>query len=161
RPVHRARKVRSQKSWQPNSSKIATSSASKSLVWTAWAGPGRDLKKTKSHIRANGCARVPTPSRVARARFNSILSPNACWDCLMPEPGLPLLWSEEQTLLSNAARKFMSDNAPVTRLRTFRDHEKGVGFDLQLYQKMATLGWLGLIIAEEFGGHGLGYSELC
>ncbi|MFN9164074.1 MAG: acyl-CoA dehydrogenase family protein, partial [Alphaproteobacteria bacterium] len=67
--------------------------------------------------------------------------------------------SEEQKLLKDAAREFVRDRAPVTRLRKMRDEKKN-GRDEDLWKTMAELGWPGIIVPEEHGGSGLGYVGL-
>ena len=67
--------------------------------------------------------------------------------------------SEEQKLLKDAAREFVRDRAPVTRLRKMRDEKKN-GRDDDLWKTMAELGWPGIIVPEEHGGAGLGYVGL-
>ena len=67
--------------------------------------------------------------------------------------------TEEQQLLKDAARDFTRDQAPVSRLRKARDEGKN-GRDPELWREMASMGWAGIIVPEEFGGAGLGYVGL-
>jgi len=68
-------------------------------------------------------------------------------------------FSEEQTILRDAAREFVRDRAPVTRFRKTRDDGKN-GRDPELWREMANLGWAGIIVPEQYGGAGLGYVGL-
>jgi len=63
--------------------------------------------------------------------------------------------NDEQRMLKDAARDFLREQAPVTRLRKQRDEKKN-GRDPDLWREMAAMGWAGVIIPEEFGGAGLG-----
>jgi len=45
-------------------------------------------------------------------------------------------------------------------LRQLRDSASAQGFDSDVWQEMAAMGWAGIAIAEEFGGLGYGYTGL-
>ncbi len=67
--------------------------------------------------------------------------------------------TEEQQLLKDAARDFIREQAPVSRLRKMRDDKKN-GRDPELWREMAALGWAGTLVPAEHGGSGLGYVGL-
>ncbi|HTO52497.1 MAG TPA: acyl-CoA dehydrogenase [Myxococcota bacterium] len=73
---------------------------------------------------------------------------------------MSLALSEEQELLRNTAREFVTEHAPVKELRKLRDSNDPVGFSRDLWKQMAELGWAGIVLPEEFGGADLGYAEL-
>jgi alkylation response protein AidB-like acyl-CoA dehydrogenase len=73
---------------------------------------------------------------------------------------MPLVLSEEQELLQQTARNFVSESAPVSALRALRDADDPAGFSRELWKEMAELGWPGILLPEELGGAGLGYAEL-
>jgi alkylation response protein AidB-like acyl-CoA dehydrogenase len=60
--------------------------------------------------------------------------------------------SEEQELLQGSARDFLQKECPMRLVRAMEEDEKG--YDLNLWKQMADLGWLGLILPEEYGGSG-------
>lgn len=60
--------------------------------------------------------------------------------------------------LRDSVAAFVADNAPLTRVRRLRNTIPG--FERGLWREMAELGWLGILIAEEDGGLGLGHSEM-
>ena len=66
--------------------------------------------------------------------------------------------SQEQKMLAEEARKFLSKEWNATRVREVSCSE--TGHDKGLWDKMAALGWLGIIIPEAYGGLGLGLTEL-
>jgi hypothetical protein len=68
--------------------------------------------------------------------------------------------TEEQQLLQDTAREFVSKNSSLRRIRALRDSGDALGFSRDLWNEMAKLGWLGIIFPEEYGGAGLGYTEL-
>jgi alkylation response protein AidB-like acyl-CoA dehydrogenase len=68
--------------------------------------------------------------------------------------------SEEQTMLRDAAKSWVSEKSPVTAFRKLRDSGNADGFDRAAWKEMAQMGWAGIIIPEEFGGSGLGYLTL-
>ena len=73
---------------------------------------------------------------------------------------MALVWTEEQELLRDAARGFIEEHTPVAELRRIRDEVDPDGFSRPLWKEMAELGWAGIPFGEEFGGAGLGYTEL-
>ena len=50
--------------------------------------------------------------------------------------------NDEQRMLKDAARDFLREQAPVTRLRKQRDEKKN-GRDPDLWREMAAMGWAG------------------
>jgi alkylation response protein AidB-like acyl-CoA dehydrogenase len=62
-------------------------------------------------------------------------------------------------LLRESAAGISPRGGPLGRIRALRDTE--AGFDRATLAEMGTLGWLGLRVAEEAGGAGLGVAELC
>ena len=73
---------------------------------------------------------------------------------------MALILTEEQQLLKETAREFVTENAPVSQLRELRDTTDASGFSRDLWKQMAELGWAGIILPEEFGGADLGFAEL-
>ena len=67
-------------------------------------------------------------------------------------------FSEDQELLRNAAREFLTRECPMTYVRRMMDDPRG--FEDAQWAKMAELGWLGLAVPEAHGGAGLGFVDL-
>ncbi|HKA31180.1 MAG TPA: acyl-CoA dehydrogenase family protein, partial [Candidatus Binatia bacterium] len=67
-------------------------------------------------------------------------------------------FSEEQEMLRSSARDFLAKEAPMTYVRKMMEDE--VGFTGDLWKKMADLGWMGLILPEQYGGSGLDFVDL-
>ncbi len=72
---------------------------------------------------------------------------------------MPLILTEEQEMLRDAARGFLSENAPISQLRALRDDGNGDGFDRATWAQMADMGWSGVLVPEEQGGVALGHVE--
>jgi len=66
--------------------------------------------------------------------------------------------TEEQEMLKTAARDFLSKECPKTLVRELESDEKGYSPDL--WRKMADLGWMGLILPEEYDGMEMGFMDL-
>ena len=66
--------------------------------------------------------------------------------------------SEEQELLQQSARDFLARECPTTFVREMMRSDDG--FSRALHEKMAGMGWTGLIIPEQFGGLGLHMLDL-
>ena len=67
-------------------------------------------------------------------------------------------FSEEQEMLRKSARDFLAKESPMTYVRQMMDDERGFRDDQ--WKKMAELGWMGLILAEEHGGAGLDFVDM-
>ncbi|NPV25052.1 acyl-CoA dehydrogenase family protein [Bradyrhizobium aeschynomenes] len=72
---------------------------------------------------------------------------------------MPLLLTEEQSMLRDSARGLISDHAPVAHLRKLRDTRDETGFSRELWAAFAEMGFGGLLVPEEHGGSGLGAVE--
>lgn len=72
---------------------------------------------------------------------------------------MPYLPTQEQTMLRDSARAFLSEQAPVAQLRTLRAQATGDGFDRGLWQRFAGLGFTGMLVPEAYGGLGLGHAD--
>ena len=68
-------------------------------------------------------------------------------------------FSEEQRLLRDQARKFLSERAAPARVRRILETE--APYDEELWKGMVELAWPGTAIPEAYGGAGYGYLELC
>ncbi len=60
--------------------------------------------------------------------------------------------SAEQQLLKKEVRHFLETECPKSALRAIQASD--LGYSAELWRKMAGLGWLGLILPEEYGGVG-------
>jgi len=67
--------------------------------------------------------------------------------------------TEEQELLKNFARDFLTNECTEKLVRDMEEDERGYTDDL--WNGMANQGWMGLITAEELGGAGLKFLDLC
>lgn len=66
--------------------------------------------------------------------------------------------TEQQELLQSTARDFLQAQCPKSLVRELEESE--TGYSPTLWQKVADLGWLGLLIPEEYGGVGMGFVDL-
>jgi alkylation response protein AidB-like acyl-CoA dehydrogenase len=66
-------------------------------------------------------------------------------------------FTDEQELLRRQARSFLAERVSAERVAELADSE--VGWDPDSWQALAELGWLGVSVAEEEGGAGLGFVE--
>ncbi|MDY6907663.1 MAG: acyl-CoA dehydrogenase family protein [Chloroflexota bacterium] len=67
-------------------------------------------------------------------------------------------FTEEQEMLKTSARDFLTNECPKTLVRELEEDEKGYSPDL--WKKMAELGWMGLIIPEEYDGMEMQFLDL-
>ncbi|MFK8047653.1 MAG: acyl-CoA dehydrogenase family protein [Halioglobus sp.] len=73
---------------------------------------------------------------------------------------MALILNEEQRLLQDSAKEFLTSNAPVAALRKLRDEGDATGYSSQLWQQMIELGWASIILPEEYGGLDFGFTGL-
>jgi alkylation response protein AidB-like acyl-CoA dehydrogenase len=67
-------------------------------------------------------------------------------------------FSEQQDLLRTSARQFLERECPPDMVRRWSDDPQGYSPDL--WQMMAALGWMGLVLPETYGGSGLSFVDL-
>ena len=67
-------------------------------------------------------------------------------------------FTEEQEILRRTARDFLAKEFPKTLVREME--EDPIGFRADIWKKMAELGWMGLIIPEDYGGVGGDFMDL-
>lgn len=67
-------------------------------------------------------------------------------------------FSEEQDLLRNEVRKFLDEQCPLDVVRQII--ETPAGYSPEQWKQLGELGFLGLILPEEYGGAGLGWVDL-
>jgi acyl-CoA dehydrogenase len=72
---------------------------------------------------------------------------------------MPLILTEEQTMLKEATEGFLNENAPIAHLRKLRDSRDPDGVSRDLWRQFGEMGFAGILIAEEHGGSALGPVE--
>ena len=65
---------------------------------------------------------------------------------------------DHRRLLQDAAADFCARESDLKRVRGWRGRTPG--FDRALWQKMAGLGWFGILVPERYGGSGLGITDM-
>jgi alkylation response protein AidB-like acyl-CoA dehydrogenase len=72
---------------------------------------------------------------------------------------MPLVLNDEQAMLRDNTRGFLSKNAPVAHLRQLRDSRDKTGFSRELWKEMVAMGLSGILVPADYGGLGLGNVE--
>ena len=67
-------------------------------------------------------------------------------------------FTEAQEMLRTSARRFLKEQCPTEQVRETIDN--ALGYDPNLWRKMADLGWLGLMFPEAYGGAGSNFLDL-
>lgn len=73
---------------------------------------------------------------------------------------MSLVLNEEQVMLQDSARDFLQSRAPVSHLRELRDSASKEGFSRELWSEMADMGWPAILVPEQHGGLGYGYTGM-
>jgi len=73
---------------------------------------------------------------------------------------MALVLNEEQLMLQDAARDFLRERAPVSHLRSLRDAGNREGFSRELWAEMVDMGWSAMLVPEQYGGLGYGYTGM-
>src|SRR5580700_2626465 len=68
-------------------------------------------------------------------------------------------FSEEQKQLGAEARRFLQAKCPPAAVRAVLEGPQP--YDAELWRGLGEMGFLGVVIPEQYGGLGLGYLELC
>ena len=71
---------------------------------------------------------------------------------------MDLRFTETQEILKKMARDFLTTECPKTLVRKLEQSEEG--YSPEVWRKMSELGWMGLIIPEEYGGMGYTFQDL-
>jgi alkylation response protein AidB-like acyl-CoA dehydrogenase len=71
---------------------------------------------------------------------------------------MDLRFTETQEILKKMARDFLTTECPKTLVRKLEQSEEG--YSPEVWKKMAELGWMGLIIPEEYSGMGYTFQDL-
>jgi alkylation response protein AidB-like acyl-CoA dehydrogenase len=75
------------------------------------------------------------------------------------QSGMNFEFSEDVTAMREEVNRFLSKRLPNGAVR--HQIESGAALDRELWSELASMGWLGVGIPEEFGGAGLGHETLC
>ncbi len=67
-------------------------------------------------------------------------------------------FNEEQLMLREMAKKFFEKECPKSFVKEIMEGEKG--YSESMWQKMAELGWMGLIMDEKYDGVGGNFLDL-
>jgi len=67
-------------------------------------------------------------------------------------------FTEEQEMIRSQAAEFLKNESSVTFVRELMSSEHG--YSEEYWNKLVSLGWLGLIFPEQYGGAGLSFIEL-
>ncbi|MCB2014588.1 MAG: acyl-CoA dehydrogenase family protein [Sphingobium sp.] len=67
---------------------------------------------------------------------------------------------EEREMLADAARAWVRQRAPTTLVRDIRKNHSELGYDSALFAEMAEMGWAGMLVPEEYGGHDFGFESM-
>lgn len=73
---------------------------------------------------------------------------------------MALVLNEEQQMLRDSARNFLQSRAPVSHLRALRDGDNREGFSRDLWAEMAEMGWPAILVPEQYGGLGYGFTGI-
>ena len=73
---------------------------------------------------------------------------------------MALVLNEEQVMLRDAARDFLSAQAPVSHLRSLRDDGGNDGISRELWSEIVDMGWAAILVPEEYGGLGYGFAGI-
>ena len=71
---------------------------------------------------------------------------------------MDLRFTETQEILKKMAQDFLTTECPKPLVRKLEQSEEG--YSPEVWKKMAELGWMGLIIPEEYGGMGYTFQDL-
>ena len=65
--------------------------------------------------------------------------------------------NEEQSMIRDQAKSWVTEQAPVSNFRKMRDEDVALNFTPDTWSAMIEMGWTGIIVPEQYGGSDLGY----
>ncbi|HSG91692.1 MAG TPA: acyl-CoA dehydrogenase family protein [Pseudomonadales bacterium] len=65
--------------------------------------------------------------------------------------------TEEQTLIRDQAKSWVTEQSPVRKFRELRDAKVPAAYAPDAWKAMVEMGWTGILVPEEYGGSDLGY----
>ncbi len=65
--------------------------------------------------------------------------------------------TEEQSMLRDQAKSWVTEQSPVQKFREMRDSGTEIRFMPETWNAMIEMGWTGILVPEQYGGSGLGY----
>jgi alkylation response protein AidB-like acyl-CoA dehydrogenase len=66
--------------------------------------------------------------------------------------------TESQLILRKAAREFLAAECPPSLVKAIESDTRG--YPAALWQRIVEMGWLGIVVPEEYGGHDGGFMDL-
>ena len=66
--------------------------------------------------------------------------------------------SEIQKMLQESSRNYLEENCTMDFIRAMESDE--IGVTEEIWKNMAEMGWLGLMIPEEYGGSGFKFEDM-
>ncbi len=73
---------------------------------------------------------------------------------------MSMVYSQDEQMLADTAAEFLAAQSPVSAQRKLRDEQVTLGFDAQIWQTMAELGWGAIPFPEAKGGLEFGYKGM-
>lgn len=73
---------------------------------------------------------------------------------------MALVLNDDQQMLRESAKTFLSSRAPISHLRSLRDSGNPDGFSREIWTEMAGLGWASVLVPEAYGGLEYGHVEV-
>ncbi len=70
---------------------------------------------------------------------------------------MALVLNDDQKMIRDSADGFFKTEAPVSQHRKLRDSHDADGFDRSVWEKMAAMGFAGVLVPEAHGGAGFGH----
>ena len=67
-------------------------------------------------------------------------------------------FSEEQLMLRDAARDFLTRTLPKKAVKEMEDSQ--TGYTPEFWKELADMGWMGLVLPEKYGGAGMAFLDL-
>ena len=71
---------------------------------------------------------------------------------------MDLSLTSTQEILRDSARDFLTQECPRSFVRDV--DETATGFSPELWQKMSEMGWVGMVLPEQYGGGGSSFMDL-
>ena len=123
-----------------------------------WEGDHYSSEELKRSVIGFGVKRYPFTVDLTRFKTTSFQRTYSAYPRLHNRGNRSMAaLTEEQSMIRDQAKSWVSEQAPVNSFRKMRDDRVPHAFVPSTWTAMVDMGWTGIVVPEQYGGSDLGY----